>query len=45
MEAALMEAKKQIQKALRQFKYPPILTRLDDFVVPDNRVLIILNPA
>ena len=45
MEAALMEAKKQIQKALRQFKYPPIPTRQEDIVVPGNSVLILLRTA
>ena len=45
MEAALMEAKKQIQKALSQFKYPPIPTRQEDIVVPENSVLILLKTA
>lgn len=45
METALMEAKKQIQKALSQFKYPPIPTRQEDIVVPENSVLILLKTA
>ena len=44
-ETALMEAKKQIQKALSQFKYPPIPTRQEDIVVPENSVLILLKTA
>ena len=45
METALMEAKKQIQKALSQFKYPPIPTRQEDIVVLENSVLILLKTA
>ena len=45
METALMEAKKQIQKALSQFKYPPIPTRQEDIVVQENSVLILLKTA
>ena len=39
LDAALLEVKQQIQKALRQYKNPPIPTKQDQIVVPNNSVL------
>ena len=40
LDAALLEVKQQIQKALRQYKNPPIPTKQEQIVVPNNSVLI-----
>ncbi len=45
LDSALLLAKQQIQKALRQFKYPPIPTRQEEIIVPENSVLILLKTA
>ena len=43
LEAALLEVKQQIQKALRQYKNPPIPTKQDQIVVPTNGVLVLVK--
>ena len=43
LEAALFEVKQQIQKALRQYKNPPIPTKQDQIVVPTNSVLVLVK--
>ena len=39
----MLEVKQQIQKALHQYKYPPIPTRQEQIVVPDNSVLVLVK--
>ena len=39
LDAALLEVKQQIEKALRQYKNPPIPTKQEQIVVPNNSVL------
>ena len=41
LDAALLEVKQLIQKALH--KYPPIPTRQEQIVVPDNSVLVLVK--
>ena len=43
LDAALLEVKLQIQKALRQYKNPPIPTKQDQIVVPTNSVLVLVK--
>ena len=43
LDAALLEVKQQIQKALHQYKYPPIPTKQDQIVVPTNSVLVLVK--
>lgn len=43
LDAALLEVKQQIQKGLHQYKYPPIPTRQEQIVVPDNSVLVLVK--
>ena len=43
LDAALLEAKRQIQKALRQYKNPPIPTKQEQIVVPNNSVLVLVK--
>ena len=43
LDAALLEVKQQIQKALRQYKNPPIPTKQDQIVVPNNSVLVLVK--
>lgn len=43
LDAALLEVKQQIQKTLHQYKYPPIPTRQEQIVVPDNSVLVLVK--
>ena len=43
LDAALLEAKQQIEKALRQYKNPPIPTKQDQIVVPTNSVLVLIK--
>ena len=43
LEASLLEVKQQIQKALRQYKNPPIPTKQDQIVVPTNGVLVLVK--
>ena len=43
LDATLLEVKQQIQKALHQYKYPPIPTRQEQIVVPDNSVLVLVK--
>ena len=43
LDAALLEVKQQIQKVLHQYKYPPIPTRQEQIVVPDNSVLVLVK--
>ena len=43
LDAALLEVKQQIQKALRQYKNPPIPTKQEQIVVPTNSVLVLVK--
>ena len=43
LDAALLEVKQQIQKALRQYKNPPIPTKQERIVVPNNSVLVLVK--
>ena len=45
LEAALFEVKQQIEKALRQYKNPPIPTKQDQIVVPTNSVLVLVKAS
>ena len=45
LDAALLEAKQQIEKALRQYKNPPIPTKQDQIVVPNNSVLVLVKAS
>ena len=45
LEAALLEVKRQIQKALRQYKNPPIPTKQEQIVVPNNSVLVLVKAS
>ena len=45
LEAALLEVKQQIQKALRQYKNPPIPTKQEQIVVPNNSVLVLVKAS
>ena len=41
----LLEVKQQIQKALRQYKNPPIPTKQEQIVVPNNSVLVLVKAS
>ena len=41
----MLEVKQQIQKALRQYKNPPIPTKQEQIVVPNNIVLVLSRRA
>ena len=43
LDATLLEVKQQIQKALRQYKKPPIPTKQEQIVVPNNSVLVLVK--
>ena len=43
LDAALLEVKQQIEKVLRQYKNPPIPTKQDQIVVPNNSVLVLVK--
>ena len=45
LDAALLEVKQQIQKALRQYKNPPIPTKQEQLVVPNNSVLVLVKAS
>ena len=45
LDAALFEVKQQIQKALRQYKNPPIPTKQEQIVVPNNSVLVLVKAS
>ena len=45
LEAALLEVKQQIEKALRQYKNPPIPTKQEKIVVPNNSVLVLVKAS
>ena len=45
LDTALLEIKQQIQKALRQYKNPPIPTKQDQIVVPTNSVLVLVKAS
>ena len=45
LDAALLEVKQQIQKALRQYKNPPIPTKQEQIVVPQNSVLVLVKAS
>ena len=41
----VLEVKQQIQKALRQYKNPPIPTKQEQIVVPNNSVLVLVKAS
>ena len=43
LDTALLEVKQQIQKALRQYKNPPIPTKQEQIIVPNNSVLVLVK--
>ncbi len=43
LDATLLEVKQQIQKAMRQYKNPPIPTKQEQIVVPNNSVLVLVK--
>ena len=45
LDAALLEVKQQIQKALHQYKNPPIPTKQDQIVVPTNSVPVLVKAS
>ena len=45
LDAALLEVKQQIEKALRQYKNPPIPTKQEKIVVPNNSVLVLVKAS
>mgnify|MGYP004495779293 CR=1 FL=1 len=45
LDVALLEVKQQIQKALRQYKNPPIPTKQEQIVVPQNSVLVLVKAS
>ena len=45
LDTALLEVKQQIQKALRQYKNPPIPTKQEQIVVPNNSVLVLVKAS
>ena len=45
LDAALLEVKQQIQKALRQYKNPLIPTKQEQIVVPNNSVLVLVKAS
>ena len=45
LDAALLEVKQQIQKALRQYKNPPIPTKQEQIAVPTNGVLVLVKAS
>ena len=45
LDAALLEVKQQIQKALHQYKNPPIPTKQEQIVVPQNSVLVLIKAS
>ena len=45
LDAALLKVKQQIQKALRQYKNPPIPTKQEQIVVPNNSVLVLVKAS
>ena len=45
LDATLLEVKQQIQRALRQYKNPPIPTKQEQIVVPDNSVLVLVKAS
>ena len=45
LDATLLEVKQQIQKALRQYKNPPIPTKQEQIVVPQNSVLVLVKAS
>ena len=45
LDAALLEVKQQVEKALRQYKNPPIPTKQEQIVVPNNSVLVLVKAS
>ena len=45
LEAAPLEVKQKIQKALRQYKNPPIPAKQEQIVVPQNSVLVLVKAS
>ena len=45
LDAALLKVKQQIKKALRQYKNPPIPTKQEQIVVPQNSVLVLVKAS
>lgn len=43
MDAAVLAAQQQIEKALRQYRYPPAPTKQNQVVVPENCMLVLLS--
>ena len=43
LDTALLEVKQQIEKALRQYKNPPIPTKQEQIVIPNNSVLVLVK--
>ena len=45
LDAALLEVKQQIEKAVRQYKNPPIPTKQEQIAVPTNGVLVLVKAS
>ena len=45
LDAALLEVKQRIEKVLRQYKNPPIPTKQEQIVVPNNSVLVLVKAS
>ena len=45
LDAALLEVKQQIEKALRQYKNPPIPTKQEQIVMPNNSVVVLVKAS
>ena len=45
LDAALLEVKQQIPKALRPYTNPPSPTKQDQIVVPDTSVLVLVKAS
>ena len=45
LDSALLEVKQQIEKAMRQYKNPPIPTKQEQIVVPQNSVLVLAKAS
>ena len=45
LDAALLEVKQQIQKALRQYKNPPIPIKQEQIIAPNNSVLVLVKAS
>ena len=45
LDAALLEVKQQIEKAMRQYKNPPIPTKQEQIVMPNNSVMALVKAS